>query len=137
VIEYIQDNVDLEKESVAILHPLGGGWFAYIKRRFDEVGLEYVDISREDEWPEGDENLAFSTLSSSKGLAFDHVFILGIDAHDMPNNIDEDYDQFVKLRRLLGMGIGRARSSVIIGCKADAYRLLTYLDPDTYDEVNV
>jgi len=137
VIEYVEDNVDLERESVAILHPLGGGWFSYIKGRFDEARLEYVDISREAEWPEGDENIAFSTLSSSKGLEFDHVFILGIDAQAMPNDTDEDYDQLIKLRRLLGMGIGRARGSVIIGCKEDAYRLLTYLDPDTYDEVNV
>jgi DNA helicase IV len=137
VIEYIQNNVDLEGESVAILHPLGGGWFGYIKGRFDDAGLEYVDISREDEWPEGDENIAFSTLFSSKGLEFDHVFILGIDAQAMPNDADDDYDQLIKLRRLLGMGIGRARSSVIIGCKAEAYRLLTYLDPATYDEVNV
>jgi len=137
VIEYIQNNVDLERESVAILHPLGGGWFDYIKQRFKGVGLQYVDISREAEWPEGDENIAFSTLFSSKGLEFDHVFILGIDAQAMPNDADEDYDQLIKLRRLLGMGIGRARNSVIIGCKQDAYRLLTYLDPDTYDEVNV
>jgi len=137
VIRYIRDNVDLETESVAILHPLGGGWFSYIKSRFDETGLEYVDISREDEWPDGDENIAFSTLSSSKGLEFDHVFILGLDAQAMPNDMDEDYEQLVKLRRLLGMGIGRARGSIIIGCKAGAYRLLTYLDRDTFDEVNV
>ena len=32
LIEYINDNVDLERESVAILHPLGYGWFRLHKR---------------------------------------------------------------------------------------------------------
>lgn len=137
LIKYINDNVDLEGESVAILHPLGGGWFDYIKGRFGGAGLEYVDISREAEWPDGDENIAFSTLASSKGLEFDHVFIVGIDAQSMPNDTDEDYDQLIKLRRLLAMGIGRSRNSVIIGCKEGAYRLLQYLDPATYYEVSV
>ena len=76
-------------------------------------------------------------MASSKGLEFDHVLIVGIDAQAMPDDTDDDYDQLIKLRRLLAMGIGRARNSVIIGCKEGAYRLLHYLDPGTYNEVNV
>ncbi len=137
VVRYIKENVDLKKESVAVLHPFGGGWFDFIKNEFDKAGLDYVNITREAEWPEGNENIAFSTLHSSKGLEFDHVIIVGLDAQTMPDSADEDYDHLIKLRRLLAMGIGRARSSVVIGCKADAYRLINYIEPETYDLIQV
>jgi DNA helicase IV len=137
VVRYIRDNVNLETESVAILHPLGGGWFDFLKGRLDRAGFDYVSIQGESEWPDGNENIALSTLASAKGLEFDHVFIVGLDAQSLPDTSDEDYEQLIKLRRLLAMGIGRARNSVIVGCKEDAYRLLNYLDPAAYNEIAV
>lgn len=42
------------------------------------------------------------------------------------------------LRRLLAMGIGRARQSALLGYKpSEASTLISYLDPDTYEEVNL
>jgi len=136
VIGYIRKEIDLEKESVAVLHPLGGGWFKYIKDAFESAGFDYVEITRQSEWPEGKENIAFSTLHSAKGLEFDHVVIIGIDAEVTPNGTDQGDDRFTKLRRLLAMGIGRARFSVVLGSKPeDESRLIHYLDESTYREV--
>ena len=138
VISYIRNNIDLRTESAAILHPLGGGWFRYIKSAFDDAGLEYTEISRRTDWPEGDENIAFSTLHSSKGLEFDHVIIIGLNAEVMRHGDEEGDDRLIMLRRLLAMGIGRAKKSVILGYKPDtAASLIAYLDPDTYQAIDL
>jgi hypothetical protein len=51
---------------------------------------------------------------------------------------EEDDDRLARLRRLLAMGVGRARESVILGYKpSDASRLVEYLDEDTYEAVDV
>jgi superfamily I DNA/RNA helicase len=136
VINYIRSDINLDRESVAILHPLGGGWFKYMRDTLFHEGLPYVEITRESEWPKGDENIAICTLSSSKGLEFDHVIIIGLNEEVMPHSGDEDDEQLIKLRRLLAMGISRARKTVILGSKADdPSRLLSYLDPSTYEEI--
>lgn len=86
----------------------------------------------------GNENIAFSTLHSAKGLEFDHVVILGLNAEVLPHGEEEEDDRLVKLRRLLAMGIGRARKSVIIGYKLeDASKLIAYLGPDTYESIDL
>lgn len=138
VINYIRGNIDLSNESVAILHPLGGGWFKYIKRAFSDAGLDYVEMSRNPDWPEGKENIGFSTLHSSKGLEFDHVIIIGLNAEVTPHGSDEGDDRLSMLRRLLAMGIGRAKRSVIVGYKPDsAASLINYFDPATYQAVDL
>jgi len=138
VLEHIANKVDLEEESVAILHPLGGGWFREIKRALIQEGLDYALITRQSEWPDGDENIALSTLHSSKGLEFDHVVIIGLNAEVTQHGNDKDDDSLIKLRRLLAMGIGRAKQSVILGYKPeDASKLIEYLDPNTYRKIEV
>jgi superfamily I DNA/RNA helicase len=138
VIRYIQERINLHEESVAILHPLGGGWFNFIKSEFDRADLRYIEITRESEWPEGGENIAFSTLHSSKGLEFDHVIIIGLNSDITPHGKEEGDDRLITLRRLLAMGIGRARRSVILGYKPEeASDLIDYLDPSTYQELEV
>lgn len=138
VIDYILDNVDLSEESVAILHPLGGGWFSYVKNAFSSSGLDCVDLTREPEWPDGAENIAFCTLHSAKGLEFDHVIIIGLNARVTPHGNDDGDDQLAMLRRLLAMGIGRARKGVVLGYKEEeASTLAQFLDPETYEEVVV
>ena len=138
ISRFIQEEMDLDNESVVVLHPLGGGWFNYIKGVFDRSGYEYIEITRESEWPEGDENIAFSTLHSSKGLEFDHVVIIGLNQEVTDHGVEEGDDRLSMLRRLLAMGIGRARESVILGYKPEnASSLISYLDPLTYEEVNV
>lgn len=138
VVGYIKTNVDLANESVVFLHPLGGAWFYHLEKTLKHADLPYVSISRESEWPEGEKNIALSTFSSAKGLEFDHVVILGLNAEVTPHGDEEDDDRLSRLRRLVAMGIGRARLSVILGYKpAEASKLIEYLDPETYDIVAV
>jgi superfamily I DNA/RNA helicase len=133
-IDYIKNNIDLKNETVGMLHM--GGSLKFITEAFDKAGLEYVKITRESEWPDGDENIAFSTLHSAKGLEFDHVFILGLSEFLTTHGDDEDDDRLISLRRLLAMGIGRARETVTIGYKpGEESILLKYLDSITYQEV--
>lgn len=138
VTNYIANQVDLTRESVAILHPLGGGWLDYARAAFKEGRLPFVEITRKSEWPEGDENIAFSTIASAKGLEFDHVIMLGLNAQLLQHGPDEDDDRLTRLRRLMAMGIGRARQSVIIGYKpTEEPTLVKYMKPGTFDLVNV
>lgn len=134
VIDYIKNNVDLKNETVGMLNM--GGSPKYIKEAFIKSGLEYVSITRNSEWPDGDENIAFSTLHSAKGLEFDHVFILGLSEEFNSHGDDEDDDRLITLRRLLAMGIGRARETVTLGYKpGEESILLKYLVNGTYQEV--
>ena len=137
VMNYLRQ-IDLTQESVAFLHPKGGGWFDFTRNALVQAGYAYADITRRSEWPTGDENIALSTLHSAKGLEFDHVIILGLNAETMAHGDDDEDDRLNMHRRLLAMAIGRARISVVLGYKAgEASRLIEFLDPETYTEVNV
>jgi superfamily I DNA/RNA helicase len=138
VIEYLGKSVDLKKESVAFLHPLGGGWFYETMRRLGRAGLAFVEISRVPDWPSGTENIALSTFHSAKGLEFDHIIVVGLNAEVTVHGKEEDDDSLLTLRRLLAMGIGRARISTVIGYKpSEASRLIGYMDPKTYKAVDL
>lgn len=137
-IRYLKVNVDLSAQSVAFLHPLGGGWFDAVRSGLAHANLPYVEITRKSDWPTGSENIGLSTLHSAKGLEFDHVIILGLNAEVTPHGTEDDDDRLVTLRRLLAMGIGRARESVLLGYKPEeASELISYLDPDTYSLVEL
>ncbi len=69
---------NLKDESVAFLHPLGGGWFDYLKSGLRAADVPFVQLTRSSTWPGGDETVALSTIHSAKGLEFDHVIILGL-----------------------------------------------------------
>ena len=127
---------NLRDESVAFLHPLGGGWFSYLKGALATSDVPFVQLTRASSWPGGDETVALSTIHSAKGLEFDHVIILGLNQEVTPHG-DEDGDaQLEALRRLLAMGIGRARRSVTLGFKAgQGSSLILLLDPATYELV--
>ena len=122
-INFIRRYVDLSQDSVAFLHVKGGGWFKSLKDRLKQEGLPYVHIAKMPEWPAGDENIALSTIHSAKGLEFDHVFILGLNGEVEPDDLDddesEDFEPLVRLRRLVAMGIGRARKTVTVGYKSE------------------
>jgi superfamily I DNA/RNA helicase len=136
-VDYIKENVDLEKESVAFLHPRGGKWFKYVWESLDAANLPYVNLTREDEWPAGDENIALVTCHSAKGLEFDHVIMLGLNEECLPV-FEGDADREETLRRLIAMSIGRARNFVCLGYKPeDKAGVLEGLDEDTYDLVEV
>ena len=137
-LKYIRDNVNLNSESVAFLHAKGGRWFDAIRDGLGMEGLEHAEITRTTDWPGGEENIALCTMHSAKGLEFDHVIILGLNAQVTPHGGEEGDAELDNLRRLLAMAVGRARTSLIMGYKPqDASSLVSVLKPETYDLVDV
>lgn len=137
-INHIQANVDLSKESVAFLHPKGGRWFDALRASLNKNGLSFVELSRKSDWPAGDQNIGLSTLHSAKGLEFDHVIVLGLNSEVTRHGQEEDDETLSMLRRLLAMGIGRARKSVILGYKpGEVSKLLSFIDASCYQEIFV
>lgn len=136
-IKYITGEVR-DGETVAFLHPKGHGYFSEIESQLTDAGIAYVHITRQSEWPDGPESVALSTLHSAKGLEFDHVIMIGLNAEMLIHGADADDDQFLSLRRLLAMGIGRARSGVVLGYKPeDASDLFNFFIPGTYRAVEL
>jgi superfamily I DNA/RNA helicase len=131
-------SADLRTESVAFLQPRGGAWFNYLRLKLNQVGISWTDLTRTAEWPDGDENVAISTLYSAKGLEFDHVIMPGLNSEVTPHGPESDDTQLDNLRRLIAMGVGRARKTVMIGAKPDdPSTVLSLADPDTYDREDV
>lgn len=119
--------------SAAILHAAGGGWFSEVRRRLTAAGFEYAEITRASEWPASSVNVVLSTMHSAKGLEFDNVFIVGLNAEVTPHGADQGDSNLENYLRLLAMAIGRARSGVMLGYKsAEASDLIEYLNPQTY-----
>jgi DNA helicase IV len=131
-------NVDLTDESVAIMQPLGGGWFDFTRAELNRRGLPFVELTRNSTWPRGTEQVGLSTISSAKGLEFDHVLLPGLNQKVTPHGFEEGDAALDRLRRLLAMGIGRARKTVMVGFKADEKSsLIELLDPSTYEMVEL
>lgn len=127
-----------EEDSVALLNPKGGGWLDYTRSRLRENGIPFAEITRRSEWPRGSEQVALSTLHSAKGLEFDHVVLLGLNAELMPHGEEETDTQLSNHRRLVAMAIGRARKTVALAYKADdASRVISYLDSGTFDGIKL
>lgn len=138
VIDYLRREVDLATQSVAFLHPKGGGWFDFVRERLDAAGMKYVEISGRSDWPAGSTNIALSTLHSAKGLEFDHVIVVGLNQEVTPHGADPRDSLLDNLRRLVAMGIGRARTSVVLGYKADeASTIIRHLDPATFEAITL
>lgn len=125
-----------DDDTIAFLHP--AGWFNEVKRRLRESGLGYCEITQKAEWPNGPENIALSTMHSAKGIEFDRVFIVGLNAQVTSHGDEDGDDQFENYRRLLAMAIGRARKSVMVGYKpGEQSDLISLLDPNTYTKVTM
>jgi superfamily I DNA/RNA helicase len=127
-----------EDESVALLNPKGGKWLDYARGRLRAAGVAFAEITRKSEWPKGPEQVALSTLHSAKGLEFDHVILLGLNAELLPHGDEESDGQLANHRRLVAMAIGRARRTVALTYKEDdRSRVIEFLDPDTFVRVLV
>ena len=120
-------------ETVAILHPRGGRWFTYARQELDRRGIAYCELTAQREWPSGPEQLALSTIHSAKGLEFDHVLMPGLNSEVTTRGGDED-GELESLRRLVAMGVGRARQSVALGYKPeDRSKVVDMIHPETYE----
>ena len=140
-LAYMLDAVSTElqaDESVAILQPRGGGWFAYAKQELARRGIAYCVLTRNRDWPTGPELVALSTIHSAKGLEFDHVLMPGLNQEVTPHGDDDQDGGLDALRRLVAMGIGRARKSVALGYKrGEKSTVIDFMDADTYDLIEV
>ena len=137
-LDQILTQIDLAEDSVAFLKPLGGAWFDSIKAGLGRLNIDFVDLSRAPEWPEGDGNVAISTFHSAKGLEFDHVFILGFNGENTPHPDESLDDEVFVLRRLLAVAVARARKTVTIGYKPGSEsRLVRYFSPTSFNTVDL
>jgi DNA helicase IV len=131
-------SIDLTKETVGFLKPQGGHWFDEIRYALSNNRFSFIEITRDRDWSDGPENIAISTMHSAKGLEFDHVIILGLNNENTRHSGNRADEDFLVLRRLLAMAIGRARKSITIGYKPEnASDLITLFKAGTYKEVNV
>ena len=135
MLNYIQPFLDAG-ETIAFLHPKG--WFNFVRQTLQQRNIAYCELIQTRDWPTGPELVALSTMHSAKGLEFDHVLMPGLN-HEVTPHGDEDGDGALDaLRRLVAMGIGRARNTVTLGYKpGEESTLISLLDPETYDFVEV
>ncbi len=137
MLDCVQEFLGSEK-TVAILHPKGGGWFSFTRQALWKRGIPYCELTRQREWPDGPELVALSTIHSAKGLEFDHVLMPGLNQEVTPHGVGDEDGTLDSLRRLVAMGIGRARNTVMLGYKPDdRSTLFDFIDPDTYERVEV
>jgi superfamily I DNA/RNA helicase len=128
-----------EGESAVLLHAKGGGYFSFAEARLREAGIPFVVMTRRAEWPQGEEQVGLSTLHSAKGLEFDHVIVLGLNGGTMmPHGEEEDDAQLANYRRLVAMGIARARRTAAITYKPEeASKVVEFLEDGTFEAIEV
>lgn len=138
MLDRLAATADLEKESVVLLQPRGGGWFDEARSVLRARGIPFCELARENEWPSGPEVAALCTIHSAKGLEFDHVLLPGLSQQVTPHGPEAGDASLDRLRRMLAMAIGRARESVMVGYKpGEESSLISLLDPSTYELVKV
>lgn len=137
MLDYVQGFLD-SGDTVAILHPKGGGWFDFTRETLWDRDIPFCELTRKSDWPTGPEKVALSTTYSAKGLEFDHVLMPGLNQEVAQHGPEEGDGKLESLCRLVAMGIGRARKTVSIGYKpGEQSTLIGLLDRTTYDFVEV
>ena len=137
MLNHVQEFLD-SGDTVAILHPKGGGWFDFTKKELRNRNIAFCDLTRKQDWPEGPEQVALSTIHSAKGLEFDHVLLPGLNQEITPHGREDGDGELESLQRLVAMGIGRARETVSVGYKpGEQSTIIGLFDPETYDLVKV
>jgi len=136
-MSYLEEAVGPD-DTVGFLHPLGGNRFRELRNQLDAAGHPWASLTREAEWPEGDERIALSTMHSAKGLEFDHVIVLGYDSETVQHGEAADDSLLEAHRRLLAMAIRRARRGVVLGYRPQARSpVLDLLSPATFETVEL
>lgn len=135
-MKHLRKNVDLANETVAFLHP--NKWFRDLKPKLSSNNFEFVELSGAKEWPDNDANIALLSMSSAKGLEFDHVYILGLDNDLTPCANEKDDDDRNWLIRLFAVACSRARRTLVIGGLSENPSFLIALPAkDTYTEIKL
>lgn len=99
-------------------HPDDGGLDAY---------LEQSSLTSDaDTWDAEANRVSLMTLHSAKGLEFDHVFIVGCEEGILPHERSQDPEQVEEERRLLFVGITRARKSLRLSRCETRFRSNSY-----------
>ena len=125
-------------ETAAILQPRGGGWFDCARQMLRQRNIQHCELTRNREWPTGPELLALSTIHSAKGLEFDHVLMPGLSDEVTPHGNEDEDGALDSLRRLIAMGVGRARKTVMLGYKpGERSTVFDLMDRKTYKLVEV
>ena len=133
MLDRLEIKADLRKESAVLLQPRGGGWFDEARRQLSLRGIPYCELTRQNEWPSGPEQVALCTIHSAKGLEFDHVLLPGLSQQVMQHGPEEGDADLERLRRMLAMAVCRARKSVMVGYKpGEESSLVGLLDRSTY-----
>lgn len=133
MLDHLQATVDFDRESVAFFQPRGGAWFEHLRTALAARGIAWAELTRASTWPTGPEAVALCTIHSAKGLEFDHVVMPGLNQEVTPHGAEEGDGQLDALRRLVAMGIGRARTSLMLGFKPDdPSTIIDFLKPETY-----
>ena len=133
MFDRLESAADLGSESAVLLQPRGGGWFDEARRALRRREIPYCELTRENEWPTGPEQVALCTIHSAKGLEFDHVLLPGLSRQVTPHGPEAGDADLERLRRMLAMAVGRARRSVMVGYKpGEESSLIGLLDPSTY-----
>ena len=133
MLDRLDSTTNLSKESAAVLQPRGGGWFDEARRALSQRGIPYCELTRQNEWPTGPEQVALCTIHSAKGLEFDHVLLPGLSQQVTPHGPEDGDANLERLRRMLAMAVCRARNSVMVGYKpGEESSLIKLFDPATY-----
>ena len=110
----------------------------FARKVLRQRGIAFCELTRKSEWPTGAERLALSTIHSAKGLEFDHVLLPGMNQEVTPHGNEEGDGTLDSLRRLVAMGIGRARHTVTVGYKpGEQSTLIDLIDPTVCDLIEV
>ncbi len=137
-INYLKKDVNLAEESVAFLKPKGGQWFKFLETELGANSFDFVSLTRRNDWPKDGSNIGLCTMSSAKGLEFDHVIILGLNQEVTPHGDDPGDSSLLWLRRLLAMAVTRARKAVLIGFKPnEASKLTKFFESGTFKAVDL
>ena len=140
-IEYMLNRVKpylAAGQSIGILHPRGGGWFGHTRWALERKNVNYCELTRNREWPTGPELVALSTIHSAKGLEFDHVLMPGLNSELTPHGEEDGDGTLDSLCRLIAMGIGRARKTVMLGYKPGKKSTVFHLiRPGDYDLIKI
>lgn len=138
MLDRLQAVADFRVETTAVLKARGGGWFDEVRRELRSRGIPFCELTRQSDWPRGNENVALCTMHSAKGLEFDHVLIPGLSQRVTPHGPEEGDSNLEQLRRMLAMAIGRARKTVMVGYKpGEESTLIGRLEPATYERVEL